>query len=113
MTDKVFIIRTKELRSAAAKAVLAIQAKPLMEVRIRRHKARRSPPQNDKWHAMLGDLAEFTGMDVYELKGYVKGLMGIKHSSDMEKMPFADLIERTYQLGAELNFTWPKDEEKP
>lgn len=36
--------------------------------------------------------------------------MGIKHSADMEKMPFVDLIERTYALGAELGYTWPRGE---
>ena len=111
MADQVFIIRTKELRSVAAKAVLAIQAKPLMEVIVRKHKARRSLPQNDKWHGMMNDLAEFTGQDAYEIKGYIKGIMGIKHSADLEKMPFSDLIERTYALGAELNYTWPRSEE--
>lgn len=112
MKDRVIIIRTKENRTEAAKAVLEIQAEPLTEVVIRRHKKRRSLDQNSKWHAMLNDLATFTGHDAYELKGYVKGLMGIKHSSDMEKMPFVDLIERTYALGAELGYSWPKDEER-
>ena len=110
MKEQTFLIREKQNRSDAAKAVLAIVgAYPLMEVCIRRHKKRRSLDQNSKWHAMLNDLANFTGQDAYEIKGYVKGLMGIKHSSDMEKMPFVDLIERTFALGAELGFTWPKE----
>jgi hypothetical protein len=108
--DQTFVIRSKEIRTQAAKAVLAITEKPLCEVIIRKHKKRRSLEQNSKFHAMLNDLATFTGHDVYELKGYVKGQMGIKHSSDMDKMPFVDLIERTYQLGAELGYTWPKEE---
>lgn len=110
MKERCIIIRTKELRADAAKAVMAITGEPLCEVVIRRHKKRRTLPQNDKWHAMLNDLANFTGQDAYEIKGYIKGLMGIKHSSDMEKMPFVDLIERTYALGAELGFVWPSEE---
>ena len=58
---------------------------------------------------MVNDLATFTGQDAYEIKGYIKGLMGIKHTSDMDKMPFSDLIERTYALGAELGFQWPHE----
>lgn len=88
---------------------MAITGEPLMEVCIRRHKKRRTLDQNSKFHAMLNDLATFTGHDAYELKGYIKGMMGIKHSADMEKMPFVDLIERTYALGAELGYTWPKE----
>lgn len=110
MPEMTFVIRSKDLRAEAAKSVLAITGEPLMEVCIRRYKKRRTLPQNDKWHAMLNDLANFTGQDAYEIKGYVKGLMGIKHSSDMEKMPFVDLIERTYALGAELGFVWPIEE---
>lgn len=110
MKEQAFVIRTKELRSNAAKAVMQITAEPLCEVVIRRHKKRRTLPQNDKWHAMLNDLANFTGQDAYEIKGYVKGLMGIKHSSDVDKMPFADLIERTYALGADIGFVWPSEE---
>lgn len=110
MKEQTIIIRSKELRSEAASAVLKITGDPLMEVCIRRHKKRRSLDQNSKWHAMLNDLANFTGHDAYELKGYIKGQMGIKHSSDMEKMPFVDLIERTYALGAELGFVWPSEE---
>jgi hypothetical protein len=109
--DQTFVIRSKDIRTQAAKAVLAITEKPLTEVIIRKHKKRRSLEQNSKFHAMLNDLATFTGHDVYELKGFVKGQMGIKHSSDMDKMPFVDLIERTYQLGAELGYTWPKDDQ--
>lgn len=109
MKDQTFIIRNKEIRTEAAKAVMAITGDPLMEVIIRKHKKRRTLDQNSKWHAMLNDLATFTGHDAYELKGYVKGLMGIKHSADMEKMPFVDLIERTYALGAELGYTWPRE----
>ena len=107
-----YIIRSKEIRRDAAQAVSHIQADPLMEVIIRPHRKRRSLDQNNKRHAMINDLAEFTGHDAYELKGYIKGLMGIKHTSDMDKMPFVDLIERTYALGAELGYTWPKDEDK-
>ena len=110
MADQTFIIRTKEVRTAAAKAVMAIQAKPLMEVVIRKQRSRRSLEQNSKFHAMVNDLAEFTGHDALELKGYIKGLMGIPHTTDLYKMPFADLIERTYALGAELNYTWPRSE---
>ena len=109
MKDQTYIIRTKDLRAEAAKSVLAITGEPLMEVCIRRHKKRRSLDQNSKWHAMLNDLANFTGHDAYELKGYIKGMLGVKHSSDMEKMPFIDLIERTYALGAELGYTWPTE----
>lgn len=112
MKDRTIIIHTKASRTEAAQAVLAIQAKPLMEVIIRKHKKRRSLDQNSKWHAMLNDLAEFTGHDAYELKGYIKGAMGIKHSSDMEKMPFSDLIERTYALGVELGYQWPNDDDE-
>ena len=61
----------------------------------------------------LNDLAAFTGHDVNELKGYIKGTMGIKHTADMDKMPFVDLIERTYQLGAELGFNWPEEKNEP
>lgn len=110
MKERCIIIRSKELRSNAAKAVMEITGEPLCEVVIRRHKKRRTLPQNDKWHAMLNDLATFTGHDAYELKGFIKGQMGIKHSSDMDKMPFADLIERTFVLGAELGFVWPSEE---
>jgi hypothetical protein len=110
MNDQHFIIRSLDIRKDAAKAVMAIRSEPLMEVIIRRHKKRRSLEQNSKFHAMLNDLAEFTGHDVYELKGYIKGSMGIKHTADMDKMPFVDLIERTYALGAELGFNWPKEE---
>lgn len=110
MKEQIYVIRSKDIRAEAAKSVLAITGDPLMEVCIRRHKKRRSLDQNSKWHAMLNDLANFTGHDAYELKGYVKGLMGIKHSSDMEKMPFIDLIERTYVLGAELGYTWPAEQ---
>ena len=65
MQDKTFLIRTKAIRTEAAKAVLAITEKPLMEVIVRRHKTRRTLPQNDRWHAMLNDLATFTGQDAY------------------------------------------------
>jgi len=108
--NQTFVIRSREIREQASRAVLAITQEPLTEVVIRRHKKRRTLDQNSKFHAMLNDLATFTGHDVYELKGFVKGQMGIKHSSDMDKMPFVDLIERTYQLGAELGYTWPKEE---
>lgn len=109
MTSQTFIVRSQAIRAQAAKAVLAITEAPLMEVIIRKHKKHRTIDQNNKWHAMLNDLAEFTGHDAYELKGYVKGMLGIKHSSDMNKMPFSDLIERTYALGAELGYMWPRD----
>ena len=109
VTDRTIIVRTKEARTEAAKAVMALTQEPLCEVVIRRHKKRRSLDQNSKWHAMLNDLANFTGQDAYEIKGYIKGLMGIKHSADMEKMPFVDLIERTYALGAELGYSWPAE----
>lgn len=111
MKDQTFVIRSKEIRTEAAKAVLTITQEPLTEVVIRRHKKRRTLDQNSKFHAMLNDLASFTGHDVYELKGYLKGTMGIKHTADMDKMPFVDLIERTYALGSELGYTWPKDDE--
>lgn len=110
MKEHIYVIRSKDLRAEAAKSVLAITGDPLMEVCIRRHKKRRSLDQNSKWHAMLNDLATFTGHDAYELKGYIKGMLGVKHSSDMEKMPFIDLIERTYALGAELGYTWPAEQ---
>ena len=112
MQDQVFLIRSREVRARAAQAVLAITEKPLIEVIIRRHKTRRTLPQNDRWHAMINDLAAFTGQDAYEIKGYIKGLMGIKHTADMDKMPFSDLIERTYALGAELGYTWPRETEE-
>lgn len=111
ITEKTFIIRTKSIRAKAAEAVLAIRNDPLMEVIIRKHRKRRSLDQNNKWHAMLNDLAQFTGNDAYELKGYIKGAMGIKHSSDMDKMPFSDLIERTYALGVELGYQWPRQDD--
>ena len=113
MKDRTFIIRSKDVRTEAVKAVLSITAEPLTEVVIRRHKKRRTLDQNSKFHAMLNDLAAFTGHDVYELKGYIKGTMGIKHTADMDKMPFVDLIERTYQLGAELGFNWPEEKNEP
>ena len=53
MTDQVFIIRTKELRSAAAKAVLAIQASPICEVVIRPHVKTRTDGQNARYWADL------------------------------------------------------------
>jgi len=109
--NQLFTIRTRAIREEAMKAVMAIRETPLMDVVIRPHRKVRTVEQNSKWHAMLNDLAEFTGMDAYELKGYIKGICGIKHSSEMEKMPFADLIERTYALGAELGYGWPRDSE--
>lgn len=51
--DQLFIIRTKANRTEAAKAVLSITEKPLMEVTIREHVRTRTDGQNKRYWASL------------------------------------------------------------
>lgn len=62
-------------------------------VRIARHKARRSLKANDKLHATLQDIAQHTGKTLEEVKLLVK---------------FRAVINRGYSLTEEWGVPWPK-----
>lgn len=55
MKEQAFVIRSKELRTAAAKAVMAITGEPLCEVVIRPHTRTRTTNQNARYWASLGE----------------------------------------------------------
>ena len=84
-----------------------------LAVTIERKRPRRNNDQNAKWHAMVGEISQFTGDDAKSVKAdlkqlflpQVKGLRDVmrpKNTSDLTTMEFADLIEQTQRLGADL-----------
>lgn len=103
---KTYTLDTHRRRASAAEYILNLPDKPRMEVVIRKYKPRRSLPQNDKLHAIIGEIAKHTGYTPDEMKGIVKYKWKIKHTSNLSKMETADLIEQLYAWGTGLGVEW-------
>jgi len=103
-----FILRTDEAHASAVRCVTsaAVRSVRPLEVVIREHRPRRTPDQNDKFHAAARNLAELTGHDVEDIKRAVKVELGLtckreflgairtvlKSSADFSKLEMMDAI---------------------
>lgn len=70
--DQTFVIRSKENRSVALKAVSEITSEPLMCVIIKPYEKTRSDEQNRKIHALFSEIAQQTGYSPAEIKQMCK-----------------------------------------
>lgn len=111
-----FAIRTKaDLLHMVDKVVPTLDGKPYTLV-IKPFHVPRSLDQNKKMHAMIGELADFCGYSRNRMKEIVKNEFGPKEvvevgqrvvditkgTSDYDVHEMSEMIERLYQLGAEL-----------
>lgn len=131
MKEQTYLIKTKEVRSDAAKAVLAITGEPLCEVVIRRHKKRRSGDANSfYWACVVEPLANFIGYTKDEMHEELLGIYfgwetrefkGHKREyprrttttpDTLETMEFKGLIETGQRIAAELGVRLPDESEE-
>ena len=109
MKQKILPLTTDRQRSIAAELILNTPDKPRIEIVYRLYKPKRSMPQNDKFHAMVGEIAKHVGYLPDEMKGVVKWKFGIKRTSELDKMVMSDLIEQLYAWGTHLGVNWTED----
>ena len=122
-----FVIRTDEQAEGFLRKLREhIKVCPTM-VSMEKFKPPHTSDQNAKLHVMIGDLAEFTGHTLDEMKLWLKGLgfwpettitvAGVsrrvaksassKADDPISKREESDIIERLYQVGATLDgFVW-------
>jgi len=106
---KTYPLFTEKQRALAAEAILNTPDKPKMECVYRPYRPRRSGLQNDKFHAMVGEVAKHIGYLPDEMKGVIKWKFKIKRTSELNKMQMADLIEQLYVWGSHLGVNWSED----
>ncbi len=110
------VIRTTaDLQRFCDKVADKLDGKPYT-VTIKRFHRPRSFDQNKKFHAMVRDLAEYTGYGEAELKDILKRQFlpmkvltigshkyeAPKSTAELTVNEMADLIERVYQVGHEV-----------
>jgi hypothetical protein len=119
--SRTFIIKNPEIRSNAAKAVMAIKGEDNMEVIIKPHKDDQTAEQRGFWHVLIGILAKELGYSPEEMKVAIKAetwgseqkeVFGktrevVKSSAGAKKDEYSELIETTYRLGAEYGVVLP------
>lgn len=120
-----YIIRTKDDRERAAKAVMAITSQPLMAVDIEEYKPNRSKAQNRllwKWYRIL---EEYTGTDSETLHEQMKirvlgmrpvtvndiQVMVPKSTTKLKVNEMTKFLEAVEVLAANYNVTLSRDDE--
>lgn len=122
-----FVIKNSEIRSRAADAVLRIpptDGRPY-QVIIKPYVHSRTIEQNNKFHKLIRNMAEFTGYDFDEMKSIIcSKFLGTRQAIDPDtgsviqytpstsalSIPdFADLIEQTEALASELGVDNDRD----
>ena len=100
-----------------------IDALPNCRVTIvmKRYRTPRSILQNSLWHGLCQIIAHSTGNTLEAVKYAIKDELGlyrkdgpIKHylsSADLDTKEYTVLVDRTYQLAAEMNIILPTPEE--
>ena len=111
-----FVIRTRnEFLNVADRLAPELDGKPY-QVTVKPFQRDRSLDQNSKFHAMLRELAAHCGYTESEMKDWAKAELGLTKliqigertievplpSSEYTVDQFGDLIERIYQVGAEV-----------
>jgi len=109
MKQQTIKLFTRGQRGQAAELILNTPDKPKMEIVYRLYKPVRSGLQNDKFHAMVGEVAKHIGYLPDEMKGVIKWKFKIRRTSELNKMQMADLIEQLYVWGSHLGVNWSED----
>ena len=118
---KRFIIKNKEIRANAVKAVLDIRGEPTMEVIIREYKEDHTRDQENFFHLLCRLLSVETGYHEGEIKELVKkNVLGTKiitvgsaikevteSSADKDKAGYSELITGIYRIAGEGGFILP------
>ena len=116
-----FIIKSKQIRANAAKAVSELTSDPIMEVIIQEHKPDKTTEQRNWWHLLIGIMAKELGYTAGEMKSVLKNeILGQKEveyqgktisreasSEELKKFGYSDLIEQTYRIASEVGIILP------
>ena len=124
--NKRWILRTKGVKDFCATYIQELKInedEPLLEVTLKLHDKNRSLEQNAMFHAWCGTIAERTGHSKAEIKDILiemtfgaqeyLNLNGetrtrLKSTSGMSVSEMSELLERTIQLGIELQADYPE-----
>jgi len=100
-----------------------IQALPNCRITItmKRYRSPRSIIQNSLWHGLCQIIAHSTGNDLEAVKNAIKLKLGLYRkqgsleifisSADLDSKEYTVLVDRTYQIAAEMNIVLPNPEE--
>lgn len=123
------IVNNQEQLRAALMKIADIRVEKPLEIIVKPWKRPRTLEQNAKLHAMFRDLAVHTGHTEADIKEYMKltfgpsktvvlapDARGPRHGRRMPKGTseysvdeLAEMIERTYQVGADVGCEWSED----
>ena len=116
-----FIINSEQVRSNAAKAVLAISGDDNLEVVIQEHKEDKTKEQRGWFHILIKLISDETGYNKAEVKELIKKtILGTTlvsigghekevtaSSEGQDKIGYSELIDGVYQLAAEAGIQLP------